>query len=632
MSIKLDGSRPRPDVSKALKDIARPAPPVDAAEVAAASIPVTSSPAGQTSDSLSAQMNQALTQRLLGQVDHRASGVSASNAAAATASAAAAGSLRETFDGLQTIGGGPAQAQLLQDNLDSWNARWEMLEGAKTSIDSVYFSLEKDVYGYAFLGHLLKKQLDGVPTRVMVDAMADTWGQRGFKMPLRGKDYLQELANHGGKPYIFHPIWQRPGDLVKGDYSPLASDHDKILVVDGQKGITGGRNIGIDYLTSASDRPHAWRDIDVALDGAGPAAALTKAMDVEIAQDDVARPVSPDRLGNWVKRDVELVGAYVMMDEWLKDPPLSDDDKARLRQDPAARSALAEQLVQRAVERLPRELPEQLRRAPGDSELAKLRTLAEQMVEQVEARGSRRRYDANKPPAYPSDTKILDQTSAAGKRVNDFDKSLTALCDSAQKRIVIENPYVVLTESMLAAMERAAKRGVQIDIVTNSPLSTDSAVTQAFFLEDWPQVLARCPNSRIFVATGERKFHGKSAVIDDDVSLVTTYNLDLLSGYVNSEVGAAVWSREMATDLKKVVDGDLADPKNGFIEYKIRKYDDGRAVVKGGKPQPLFGPEDHLPQKVLDDYKGKRKLWGHTLRNNFDAFIPLRHPPLADTE
>lgn len=632
MSIKLDGSRQRSAGSKALKDIANPTPAAGAVDVAETSTPAASGQTRSGSDSLSSQVNQTLTQRLLGQVDGRAGNSPASSGVQATDVAPPAGSLRETFDGLKTIGGGPAQAQLLQDNLDSWNARWEMLEGAKTSIDSVYFSLEKDVYGYAFLGHLLKKQLDGVPTRLMVDAMADTWGQRGFKMPLRGKDYLQELANHGGKPYIFHPIWQRPGDLVKGDYSPLASDHDKILVVDGQQGITGGRNIGIDYLTSANDRPHAWRDIDVALDGAGPAAALTKAMDVEIAQDDVARPVSPDRLGNWVKRDVELVGAYVMMDEWLKDPPLSEDAKTRLRQDPAARAELAQQLVQRAVERLPRELPEKLRRDPSDRELIKLRELANQMVEQVDARGSRRRYDASKPPAYPSDTKILDQTSAAGKRVNDFDKSLTALCDSAQKRIIIENPYVVLTESMLEAMERAAKRGVQIDIVTNSPLSTDSAVTQAFFLEDWPQVLARCPSARIFVATGDRKFHGKSAVIDDDVSLVTTYNLDLLSGYVNSEVGAAVWSREMATDLKQVVDDDLANPKNGFLEYKIRTYDDGRAIVKDGKPQPLFGPEDHLPQKVLDDYRGKRKLWGHTLRNNFDAFIPLRHPPLADTE
>jgi phosphatidylserine/phosphatidylglycerophosphate/cardiolipin synthase-like enzyme len=96
------------------------------------------------------------------------------------------------------------------------------------------------------LGHLLKKQLDGVETRVMTDAMADTFGQRGFKMPLRGKDYLQELANHGGEAYVYHPLWQRPFNALRGDYAAIASNHDKLLVVDGERGITGGRNIGID--------------------------------------------------------------------------------------------------------------------------------------------------------------------------------------------------------------------------------------------------------------------------------------------------------------------------------------------------------------------------------------------------
>jgi phosphatidylserine/phosphatidylglycerophosphate/cardiolipin synthase-like enzyme len=31
-------------------------------------------------------------------------------------------------------------------------------------------------------------------------------------------------------------------------FSPLASNHDKILVVDGQKAVTGGRNVAIDYF------------------------------------------------------------------------------------------------------------------------------------------------------------------------------------------------------------------------------------------------------------------------------------------------------------------------------------------------------------------------------------------------
>jgi phosphatidylserine/phosphatidylglycerophosphate/cardiolipin synthase-like enzyme len=178
---------------------------------------------------------------------------------------------------------------------------------------------------------------------------------------------------------------------------------------------------------------------------------------------------------------------------------------------------------------------------------------------------------------------------------------------------------------MLDTMERAAKRGVEITIYTNSPLSTDSDVTQAFFLEDWQTILVRVPTARIFVATGDRKFHGKSAVIDDDETVVSTYNLDLLSGFVNGEVGAVTRSTELANDLLAAYADDLKNPANGFIEYTIEKDAQGNAVLKDGKPVRKFGPEDHLPQDVLETYSKKRHLWGEQLRSWLPYFKPLRH-------
>lgn len=74
----------------------------------------------------------------------------------------------------------------------------------------------------------------------------------------------------------------------------------------------------------------------------------------------------------------------------------------------------------------------------------------------------------------------------------------------------------------------------EVKILDNSPSSTGSDVTQAFFLEDWPKLLATIPNLKIFVATVERKLHAKVGVIDDQVSLVSSFNLDFLSSKVNS--------------------------------------------------------------------------------------------------
>ncbi|MBI5549266.1 MAG: phosphatidylserine/phosphatidylglycerophosphate/cardiolipin synthase family protein [Deltaproteobacteria bacterium] len=536
--------------------------------------------------------------------------------------------LSVAFDRIQAPGG-PAQARVLSKNLDAWNARWEMVSSAKESIDANYFIFERDPFGYAFLGAMLKKQMAGVDVRVMTDAMADPTGEKGFKS--RGSDYLEELVNQGGKAYVYHPVLSRGRDALFGnEYSTLASNHDKILVVDGQRSITGGRNISQDYLADPADHKGAWRDMDVALEGAETAAGLKQAFDVEVNQGaHVADPVTPDFMGNWDKKDIQLLGAAELMDLWLHDPVLSDAKKAELRANPEALKPFAADLVERALKRATDGLPANLKREPSDSDREFLNGLAADLVKHLEARGSAQTFPTGRLPERSTQTKILDQTSAAGTRMNNIAPALKSLVDSAKKQIVIENPYVVLTEDMLKSLESASARGVKIEIITNSPLSTDSKETQAFFLEDWPSILARCPTAKILVATGERKVHAKSAVIDGEESFVSTYNLDLLSGYVNSEVGAIVKSKEVATDLLAAFAADKADPTNGFIEYKIQRDANGKPALKDGKPVVEFGPEDHLSPEMIAEYAKRRDFWGNKVRENVALFEPLRHPPLV---
>jgi len=135
--------------------------------------------------------------------------------------------------------GGPAKARLLSVGLDAWNARLELIESAKTSLDASYFILGKDPYGYAFLGALLKKQLEGVKVRVSADAMADTFDEHGFKMPLHGKDFLQDLVNHGAQACVYHPVHER---LLDGEPVAVFGPEDH-LPADVLKVHRGKRNM-----------------------------------------------------------------------------------------------------------------------------------------------------------------------------------------------------------------------------------------------------------------------------------------------------------------------------------------------------------------------------------------------------
>jgi len=501
--------------------------------------------------------------------------------------------LRRAFDSAPARGVDSVSARVEVDNIGSWNARWELLAGATTRIDSTYFSLDKDAFGMAFLGHLLKKQREGVAVRFMMDGMADASGL-GFKV--WGRDHLNQLVRDGAEVRVYHPVNTRFTRLLEG--AGYAQNHDKILVVDGQRGITGGRNIGGAYFSDPKDVPTAWRDTDVVLDGKGAAAGLVAAIDAEWQQPDAVAAAVGTGLWGTPSREVELIGAYVLMDLWMNEAPLSAAKKQALRGDEKARTRLAEDLVKRAVARLP---AEGVKAQPDWSELTTLTELATELVNNLELAGGARRTPA--PTRQAVDARILDRTSARVDAHDDFADALIQTADTAQKRLLIQNPYVVLTKPMIDALERAAKRGVQITIVTNSPNSTDSAVTQAFFLRDWPEVMARLDGAKLYVFGGERKMHAKVAVADDDVSLVSTYNLDLLSSQVNGEVGSLMWSKEVASDVARSIEADLKDPANKIVEYTIARHPDGKAILDNGAPVVVCGPDSHVDADTMARYR-----------------------------
>lgn len=533
-------------------------------------------------------------------------------------------SLRQAFGSVHTLGG-ISDVRLLEDNTEAWNARWKMLESASENINAQYFCWDKDVFGKAMLGLIYKKaSQEGVKTRVMVDATGDTFGTRGFKSHIGGRDYLQELVGlPNAEAKVYHPHHKK---LINGLLNPgtsyiAASNHDKILEVDGEYSITGGRNISYEYFASPDDNKAAWRDTDVAIKGEASALALRQAFEVEYGAPWINDKVTPELFGNWVKRDLELLGAYAVMDSWLKDTPLTAQEKEAARTTPEIREQLAEELYQDVLARLP---ADGATREPGKREKKAIKELAAELAAHPDLRGS---YYLTQGGVHEAEVKILDRTSVVGTGQDAIGGALAQMARSAQSRIVIENPYIVMTEEMIGVLKEAGERGVEIWLGTNSPSSTDSAVTQAFFLQDWPNLLATIPNLKIFVATGERKLHAKVATADDHVSLVSTYNLDLLSTEINSEVGALIWSKDFAAETMRGIMADHADPRNGVAEYTILRDAEGRPARYDGKPvldekgevinspDVTYGPENHLSSEVLEQYSKKMERWGWLRRN-----------------
>lgn len=534
--------------------------------------------------------------------------------------------LRKAFDGLRQQAG-RGGARIVSDNVDAWRVRWAMLDRAGSTVDTTYFIFDHDVFGMSLLGNFFRLAKRGRKVRMMIDASGDSAGTKGFKATAQGQDYLQEVVQTGnGRVKTYHPYYKKlleqARDAVRDglgtSVAGMASNHDKILVVDGKWSMVGGRNISLNYFLDPGDFPEVFRDTDVLLDVPQAARDLTQAFTVEFDRDDLTFEVKKEKLGAWVKRDLELVAAYIMMDTWLKAPALSAAQAQQLRADRAARRPYVDELMRAVEARLP---AEGVSRRPGRWDRRNIEKWADELCGYPLLRGHT--GDPLTGLLPDAEVKILDRTSASGSNPGGLNDELIALASGARKRLVIENPYVVLSQRAIQALRAASDRGVEIILLTNSPASTDSALTQAFFIEAWPTVEAQIPRLRVFVMAGKRKLHAKCAVMDDALCVVATYNLDFISAHVNSEVGAAVWSPAVAAQLTQAVRADLHDPSNLIKEYTIQKDASGDAVLQGGKPVVVYGAKNHLDPKVWERYETLRK-GSNGLTNLFGQLKPLR--------
>ncbi len=542
----------------------------------------------------------------------------------------------EAFEQLVSTSSGPAEVRRHTDNVMAWNSKWDLVTKAQKTVDFSYFSIEQDAYGFAYLGALLTKQLQGVQVTGVTDYLANRGGH-GFTGTAQGADYMQELAQYGAKIGIYNTLGSRAESVLKDGltYKVMSSDHDKLCVVDAgtpsAEGETGGRNVAGAYHQSPLDNPKSWRDDSIQMKGPVTDGLVT-ALRRELGGPAVTL-VKPDVI-NLDSHATELLAASQLMDTWMKSPPLSEAEKAAVRADPARKQALADQLFQDAMKNV-RELPgvpDKLKKAElPEGQEANVKKWALELAGDLELKGSRAKYDGLG-DYKKAEVKILDQVGAAsaapGERFNELGPDLFHLIKGAQKEIVIQNPYVVLTEPMVQALEDASKRGVTITIVTNSPESTDSAVTQGFFLNDWKDFEARVPSAQVFVATGQRKFHAKAFIADGKVSGDTSYNADLLSGLVNGEVGAVTRSEEVAQDLMSHIYDDLQDPANKFRQWTIQRDAEGKPVLGAdGHPVALNGPEQDVSQKLQKRYKVVQFLCDALTKTAFGA--PLSHPGLG---
>jgi cardiolipin synthase C len=472
-------------------------------------------------------------------------------------------SLHELFEVLPAEGGGNSQVTMLDDNTAAWVERWRLLAGARERLDISYFILKNDIFGVSFLGHLAERGRQGVRVRVLLDA----WGTRMSRQP-RTDFYLDALlAAENVEVRVYRPMLFRFIDtfLTLNPAAVLASDHGKLLLADELRGLVGGRNLAVEYFADPRIDPTAFYDADVLLEGSETGAALASVFNV-LYEGGGAREITDVRLLNGAAEAMAL--AYEAMDAWLRGVPLPEATEATIR----------------------------ARGLPWLDELHAHPTLY----------GALRRPSGE---ALHAPTRIIDSRIRLIAPDDRITRSLALLVRNARESIFIQNPYLIIPKAAADLLAEAAERGVEITILTNSPTSTDLPLAQAFFVHQWPELMARVPTLRLFVGGDRHNLHSKLAVIDGKLGLIGTYNLEPISMAVNSELVAAMWSQAFAERLLELPQQLIAAGPPHTFEYRIARDADGQPLRDAdGKVVVAFGPEDHSSEEDLAAARKYRAL------------------------
>lgn len=132
--------------------------------------------------------------------------------------------------------------------------------------------------------------------------------------------------------------------------------------------------------------------------------------------------------------------------------------------------------------------------------------------------------------------------------------SLLKAINSAEKQILITSPYLIPGESLMDALIIAAQSGVLVKILV--PGISDSKMVNAAARSYYTELLKY--GVQIFLYN-KGFVHAKTIVIDNDLAIVGTANMDYRSFDLNFEVNALIYGTEIAAQLEQAFLNDLKE-------------------------------------------------------------------------
>ncbi len=167
------------------------------------------------------------------------------------------------------------------------------------------------------------------------------------------------------------------------------------------------------------------------------------------------------------------------------------------------------------------------------------------------------------------------------KKSPDVWYTLYQLMNQAKESVMIQTPYAVFSKEMYEGIEEIAQNVPDTKLLVNSRAVGDNMVASADYTKNWKNIVeTKMP---VYEYQGMHSCHGKSIVIDDDLSVIGSYNFDMRSTYIDTETMPVIYGKSfnemLRAEMDKIEEESLVRKPDG--SYEPREGVSAKEINKG---------------------------------------------------
>ncbi len=391
----------------------------------------------------------------------------------------------------------------LDSGQDALGARTGLIERAEKTIDIQSYLIKDDLSGNLVALHLAAAADRGVRVRLLMDDALTDEVDAG----------LSSLNTHDNiEVRVFNPFPRRRSRFISllANFNILNRRmHNKSFTVDNQVTIVGGRNLADEYYQSGGDTEFI---------------------------------------------DEDLLGIGSLVDD------VSDGFDEYWNSPEAIPMAAFDRLV--AHSGLDESIEEARKLVDANREQPFLRGVDGRLIDDL---------IAGRLDLVPGDVEVVQDHpdkvhNFVRKRESATSRYLQKMVSGANEELIVISPYFVPQKQGVDFFAALVRNGVRVVIITNSLASTNHSSVHAVYaryrkplLRQGVELYELRPRAESMLTNTKLTLHSKVATIDRQSLFVGSFNLDPRSLYLNTEMGLAVQSPQLAESMAMSILESLPD-------------------------------------------------------------------------